>query len=80
MGDAAEGCVERDAQLQWKWFQDLGLGLIPGSKEAHEQVSHRGKDSPMPYFREVVYAFLATPEPLLLPQQEAEAGLSAGVI
>lgn len=80
MADVAEKLVERNAALQWKCLQNLGLGLTPGSKEAHEQVSPGGKDSPMLYFMQGVPPFLSAPESLLLPQKEAEAGLPAGVV
>lgn len=38
MGDVAEGWVER-CPVTVKCLQNLGLGLTPGSKEVHEQVS-----------------------------------------
>ena len=47
--------MERDVQgeqSRWKWLQNLWLGLTPGSDEAQEQVSHRGKDTSVPCFIE----------------------------
>lgn len=55
--DAAEGWMERDTQgewSRWKWLQNLWLGLAPGSSEAQEQVSYRGKDTSVPCFTEAV--------------------------
>lgn len=79
-GGCCRGVGGKRCPVQWKCLQNLGLRLTPGSKEVHEQVSLGGKDSPMLYFMQDVSPFLSAPQSLLLPQKEAEAGLSAGVV